>query len=101
MNAHPAADPFSMMNPEGLAALAADIAEHGLQHPVVLEGEGRVLDGRNRLTACELAGVEPQFTEPSRRWLRAGAVDHPRSRGGDGVRLQECFELFALAVDLV
>jgi hypothetical protein len=34
----------------------------GLEHPIVLDKEGRVLDGRNRLAACRLAGVEPKFT---------------------------------------
>lgn len=28
----------------------------------MLDAEGRVLDGRNRLAACELASVKPQFT---------------------------------------
>ncbi|OII62190.1 plasmid replication/partition related protein [Streptomyces sp. CC53] len=35
--------------------------EHGLDHPVVLDAAGRVLDGKNRLRACEIAGVEPVF----------------------------------------
>ncbi|MCZ0974383.1 plasmid replication/partition related protein [Streptomyces noursei] len=36
--------------------------EHGLLHPVVLDRNGRVIDGRNRLKACEIAGVEPSYT---------------------------------------
>jgi len=55
---HPAADLFPMMDAEALAALADDIREHGQREPVVLF-HGAVLDGRNRLRACELAGVEP------------------------------------------
>jgi hypothetical protein len=58
---HPAADLFPMMSEEELQALATDIRENGLRQPVVLDGEGRVLDGRNRLAACALAGVEPSF----------------------------------------
>ena len=46
-----------MLPAEELERLAADIAENGLRHPVVLDREGRVLDGRNRLAACEIAGV--------------------------------------------
>jgi hypothetical protein len=59
---HPYADLFPMMTAAELDALAADIAENGLRQPVVLY-QGAVLDGRNRLLACEKARVEPTFTE--------------------------------------
>ena len=55
---HPAAELFPMMDAEALQALADDIREHGQREPVILY-HGAVLDGRNRLRACELAGVEP------------------------------------------
>ena len=55
---HPAATLFPMMNAEELQGLADDIREHGQREPVILF-DGAVLDGRNRLRACELAGVEP------------------------------------------
>jgi len=42
--------------------LADDIRQNGLQQPIVMF-EGRILDGRNRLTACKIAGVEPEFKE--------------------------------------
>jgi len=58
---HPVAALFPMLADDELDELAADIAERGLLHPVVLDAEGRVLDGRNRLAACEQAGVEPAF----------------------------------------
>ena len=57
---HPAATLFPMMDEVALQALADDIREHGQREPVILFN-GAVLDGRNRLRACELAGVEPQF----------------------------------------
>lgn len=60
---HPIADAFPMLSDEELAQLAEDIATNGLLHPIVLDTEGRVLDGRNRLAACKLAGVEPTFVE--------------------------------------
>jgi N6-adenosine-specific RNA methylase IME4/ParB-like chromosome segregation protein Spo0J len=55
---HPAATLFPMMDAVALQALADDIREHGQREPVILF-HGEVLDGRNRLRACELAGVEP------------------------------------------
>jgi hypothetical protein len=60
---HPVADLFPMMTEDELREMAADIGERGLLHPIVRDGEGRVLDGRNRLAACTIAGVEPVFEE--------------------------------------
>ena len=58
---HPYADEFPMASAEELEDLATSIATVGLIHPVVLTPQGLVLDGRNRLAACERAGVEPIF----------------------------------------
>lgn len=58
---HPYADEFPMASAEELEELATSIATVGLIHPVVLTPQGLVLDGRNRLAACEKAGVEPIF----------------------------------------
>lgn len=58
---HPAAARFPLLGDEELRRLADDIAAHGLVHPIVLDGEGLILDGRNRYNACVLAEVEPQF----------------------------------------
>ena len=62
MKAHPAADLFPLMPPDELRNLADDIAKHGLREPVWLY-EGLVLDGRNRVAACELVDVTPLFRE--------------------------------------
>lgn len=59
--AHPVADLFPMLAADELADLAASIKEHGLDQPIMLDASGRILDGRNRLAACEMAGVEPRF----------------------------------------
>jgi hypothetical protein len=59
---HPAAMLFPMMKEEELKKLAEDIEDNGLIEPVVLY-HGQILDGRNRLAACELAGVLPHFTQ--------------------------------------
>lgn len=58
---HPYADEFPMASEEELEELASSIAAVGLIHPIVLTPQGEVLDGRNRLAACEKAGVEPTF----------------------------------------
>lgn len=58
---HPYADEFPMASQDELDELAASIATVGLIHPIVLTPQGLVLDGRNRLAACEKAGVEPTF----------------------------------------
>jgi len=58
MNVHPAADIFPTMSEAEIKDLAEDIKANGLHVPIVLH-EGQILDGRNRLAACKLAGVEP------------------------------------------
>ena len=50
-----------MKGPE-FGSLVEDIDEHGLREPILVY-QGLVLDGRNRLRACEIAGVEPRFVE--------------------------------------
>ena len=59
---HPLAALFPMLDEEDLAALAAHIKEHGLQTPITIDADGVLIDGRNRLAACEMAGVEPRYT---------------------------------------
>lgn len=60
---HPAADLFPMLDDTELRELADDIAANGLHEPLwVWDDPGRgpvLLDGRNRLAACKLAGVRP------------------------------------------
>jgi hypothetical protein len=74
---HPAAALFPMMPDDQLRDLADDIKKNGqLEDIVVLDGQ--VLDGRNRLAACDLAGLAPRckhftsakgkFTDDRRAW---------------------------------
>jgi ParB-like chromosome segregation protein Spo0J len=59
---HSAAMLFPLLEDEELRDLADDIRKKGLLHAIVL-WEGKILDGRNRKRACELAGVEPHYIE--------------------------------------
>jgi hypothetical protein len=59
MEVHPAAQIFPLMGQKELESLAEDIKANGLRQSVVLTADGKLLDGRNRLAACKLAGVEP------------------------------------------
>lgn len=59
---HPAANIFPMLDEPDLAALAEDIRAHGLRNPVVVIGS-KVLDGRNRLAACDRIGIEATFVQ--------------------------------------
>jgi uncharacterized ParB-like nuclease family protein len=70
IEAHPDAAIFPMMSADDLANLAADIKANGQVHPIVIgkiEVDGKtkevIVDGRNRYEACEIAGVEPKFTD--------------------------------------
>ena len=69
---HPAADQLPMMSDAELEALAADIKANGLQEAIILWEDNRealngsegpfplwLLDGRNRLAALKLLGIDP------------------------------------------
>ena len=64
--ARPAPHPICLLIPSAdgdeLQDLTDDIRAHGLIDPIVLF-EGMILDGRNRATACERAGVAPRYMQ--------------------------------------
>jgi ParB/Sulfiredoxin domain len=64
--ARPAPHPICLLIPSAdedeLQDLTDDIRAHGLIDPIVLF-EGMILDGRNRATACERAGVAPRYAQ--------------------------------------
>ncbi|MCX5406613.1 ParB/RepB/Spo0J family partition protein [Streptomyces sp. NBC_00335] len=77
---------FPMLNEEEMHDLAQSIKNEGLLKPIVLDPDGVLLDGRNRLAACEIAGVEPHFTtydgnDPIRLIFSANAVRRHLSQG--------------------
>lgn len=59
---HPFAAEFPMLSDEEANDLAESIKANGQIHAIVLDSNGLLIDGRNRLRACEIAGVEPRFT---------------------------------------
>jgi hypothetical protein len=60
---HPAAELFPAMSESELRELGEDIRKNGLQSPIVIDGDdNRLIDGRNRLDAITLVGMEFEFT---------------------------------------
>lgn len=64
MKIHPVAELFPMLPNADLREMADSIKREGLLNPCVRHKDV-LLDGRNRLAACRIAGVEPLFTEYS------------------------------------
>lgn len=61
MEWHPYAKLFPLLGADALQALSDDIRENGLNHPIIIDADERIIDGRNRHAACKLAGVDPVF----------------------------------------
>jgi len=61
LKVHPAAELFHLFDSKDLDELVKDITDNGLIRPITLDKNGALIDGRNRLIACEIAGVEPRF----------------------------------------
>jgi len=55
---HPACELFPLMTPAELRELGEDIKGNGLRRPIAITSDGQLLDGRNRLAAMEVAGVD-------------------------------------------
>lgn len=99
MEAHEFAQLFPMLGDTELAELADSIKANGLREPVVVY-DGKVLDGRNRLRACEMAGVEPRCIDlPDGQDPLQFVLDHnlhrrhlsESQRAMVGARLKEIF----------
>ena len=62
MKVHPVAELFPMLSDAELQALADDIKKNGQQQSCITQN-GLLLDGRNRMAACKLAGVTATVRE--------------------------------------
>lgn len=60
---HPAAELFPLMDGDEFDALVDSIRAQGLREPAWLTVDGTLLDGRNRVRACQAAGVKPDFRQ--------------------------------------
>lgn len=58
---HPFAERFPMLSEQELRDMAESIKETGQLHPCIMNPDGLGLDGRNRVAACRIAGVEPKW----------------------------------------
>lgn len=92
---HPAAAVWPLLADDELQALADDIATNGLLDPITIDADGRVVDGRNRLAACQLAGIEPHYVI-----LDNDAVVHALINARNGARRHMTTGARAMAVAL-
>lgn len=58
---HAAADIFPSMSEDEFQAFKQDIAEHGLQVPIVTLPSGQIIDGRHRWRACMETKTTPRY----------------------------------------
>jgi len=73
LEVHPAAALWPMMPENELHELAESIKANG-QRVSIVRWHGLIIDGRNRLTACLLAGVEPHFEDRDTAFADDSAV---------------------------
>jgi hypothetical protein len=75
MKVHPCATLFPPLGGDEYKKLVADIRAHGLVSALITH-DGMILDGRNRLRACEEAGIRPRFVEFSSLGLNCSPADY-------------------------
>mgnify|MGYP000677028556 CR=1 FL=1 len=62
MNLHSLCTIFPKLDQLAFEALRSDIQANGLRNPIVVKN-GEVIDGQNRLQACNDLGITPRFEE--------------------------------------
>src|ERR1700730_4592614 len=60
IQAHPLANIFPLLEGDTFTELVDDIRDHGQREDIYLY-EGKILDGRNRLRACNRVRIKPTF----------------------------------------
>jgi ParB-like chromosome segregation protein Spo0J len=58
---HPVCLAFPEMVEAEHRALVADIRDYGQRHPLIVDDNGVILDGRHRYRACKELGLEPSL----------------------------------------
>jgi len=66
---HEVANLFPLIEGQEFDDLVKDITENGLKQPIWVY-QNKIIDGRNRYRACNMAGVEPRFQE----WDEQGSL---------------------------
>ena len=61
MPVHPALSVIPEFVGDGFDGLVESVRDRGLTVEITLSSDGQVLDGRARLRACALTGVQPRF----------------------------------------
>jgi len=69
---HPLCSIFPQMPDAEFDALRDDIEQHGQRDAIVL-WDGQILDGRHRMQACLVLGIEPKFRTVEMSWEEAKA----------------------------
>jgi len=90
---HPIAECFPLLPLVELQAMSLDIAKNGLIHPIVIF-EGKILEGRNRYRACQMAGIVPPCedytgTDPRGYVISANAMRRDLTKGQRACVAQE------------
>lgn len=73
---HPVADLFPFIEGAAFREFVEDIRANGQREPVVLDSEGRLLDGRNRARACQALGIDVKETRYSGDDAEAWIISH-------------------------
>jgi hypothetical protein len=73
---HPVAAIFPYIEGTAFEEFVEDIRVNGQREPVVLDGDGRLIDGRNRARACQALGVDVKEVRYSGADAEAWIISH-------------------------